>query len=68
MASGHLYVDDIRLCVPHCLPDAARPPKDYNDDCVVNFPDHAADPAVTGGSMQQYRDFAAAWLENTLWP
>jgi hypothetical protein len=67
-ALGKLYIDDLALCVPHCLPDAARPAKDHNDDCVVNFIDHAQDSAVTGGNMQQYRDFAAAWLENTLWP
>jgi hypothetical protein len=68
MASGRLYIDDIRLCVPHCLPESARPAKDHNDDCVVNFPDHAQDLAVTGGSMASYADFAAVWLENTLWP
>jgi hypothetical protein len=67
-AYGKLYIDDVQLCVPHCLPDAARPAKDHNSDCVVNFVDHAQDAAVTSGNMQQYRDFAAAWLENTLWP
>jgi hypothetical protein len=68
MASGRLYIDDVRLCVPHCLPDAARPAKDHNSDCVVNFPDHAQDAAVTGGNMASYADFAASWLENSLWP
>jgi hypothetical protein len=67
-AYGKLYIDDVRLCVPHCLDDAARPAKDHNSDCVVNFADHAQDAAVTGGNMQQYRDFAASWLENSLWP
>jgi hypothetical protein len=67
-ATGRIYLDDVRLCRPHCLPDAARPAKDHNSDCVVNFPDHAMDSAVTGGNMLQYRDFAAVWLENTLWP
>jgi hypothetical protein len=67
-AGGTVYFNDIRICVGQCLPDAARPAKDHNSDCVVNFVDHAQDSAVTSGDMQQYRDFATAWLENTLWP
>jgi hypothetical protein len=67
-AYGKLYIDDLRLCVPHCLDDAARPAKDYNSDCVVNFIDHAQESAVTSGNMAAYADFAASWLENTLWP
>jgi hypothetical protein len=38
-AAGRIYIDDVSLCMPHCLPDAARPAKDYNSDCVVNFKD-----------------------------
>jgi hypothetical protein len=63
-----MFVDDIGLCVPHCIDEVGRPAKDHNSDCVVNFEDHAVEPAVTAGNMLQYRDFAAAWLENTLWP
>jgi hypothetical protein len=67
-AYGRLYIDELRLCVPHCLAESAKPAKDHNSDCVVNFADHAQDSAVTSGDMAAYADFAAVWLENSLWP
>jgi hypothetical protein len=67
-ASGVVFFDDLGVCVPGCYDRFAKHARDYNADCNVNFEDHAQEPAVTGGNMLQYRDFAAAWLENTLWP
>jgi len=57
-----------RLEVRNCLDDAARPAKDHNSDCIVNFVDRAQDSVATSGDMTAYADFAAVWLENTLWP
>jgi len=68
MAYGTVYFDDLGICVPGCWDRLEKAPKDYNADCIINFKDHAVEPAVTSGSMLQYRDFAAAWLEDTLWP
>jgi hypothetical protein len=68
MASGRILIDRVSLCRLQCLEGSAALAKDHNGDCVVNFADHAMEPAVTSGNMQQYRDFAAAWLEDTLWP
>jgi hypothetical protein len=34
-----LYVDDIRLYPPRCLPDLAKPAGSYNNDCVVDYLD-----------------------------
>jgi len=36
---GMLYVDDIRLYPPRCLPDLAKPGGSYNNDCVVDYLD-----------------------------
>jgi len=48
-AVGYLYLDDIRLHPPLCLPESG-PVGDLNDDCVVNLTDF--------GMMGCY------WLEN----
>jgi hypothetical protein len=37
--AGMLYVDDIRLYPPRCLPDLAKPAGSYNNDCVVDHLD-----------------------------
>jgi regulation of enolase protein 1 (concanavalin A-like superfamily) len=37
--SGTLYVDDIRLYQSRCLPLLAKPAGDFNNNCVVDYPD-----------------------------
>jgi hypothetical protein len=37
--SGMLYVDDIRLYQSRCLPSLAKPAGDFNNNCVVDYPD-----------------------------
>jgi hypothetical protein len=37
--AGMLYVDDIRLYEPRCMPSLARPPGGFNNDCVVDYLD-----------------------------
>ena len=37
--AGTLYVDDIRLYRPRCVPDLARPAGDFSNNCVVDYPD-----------------------------
>jgi len=34
--SGKMFVDDIRLYRPRCMPDHQKSPADLNDDCVVD--------------------------------
>jgi hypothetical protein len=36
---GMLYVDDIRLYQPRCFPALAKPAGDFNNNCVVDYPD-----------------------------
>jgi hypothetical protein len=36
---GMLYIDDIRLYQPRCFPDLVKPAGDFNNDCVVDYPD-----------------------------
>jgi hypothetical protein len=36
---GMLYIDDIRLYRPRCFPDLVKPAGDFNNDCVVDYPD-----------------------------
>lgn len=39
-ASGQIYIDDISLCVPACVPEI-QIPGDVTADCKVDFEDHA---------------------------
>jgi hypothetical protein len=36
---GMLYIDDIRLYQPRCIPDLVKPAADFNNNCVVDYPD-----------------------------
>jgi len=40
--SGTLYFDEIRLYVPRCMPQRAKPAADFDDSCKVDYPDVAA--------------------------
>ena len=37
--TGMLYIDDIRLYQPRCFPDIIKPAGDFNNNCVVDYPD-----------------------------
>jgi hypothetical protein len=37
--TGTIYVDDIRLYVPRCMPLLRKPAADLDADCVVDYPD-----------------------------
>jgi len=37
--TGSLYVDDIRLYIPRCLPKLVKPAADLDNDCVVDYLD-----------------------------
>ncbi len=39
--TGRLYVDDMRVYAPRCVPDLAKPAASFNNDCVVNEADLA---------------------------
>ena len=36
---GTIYVDDIRLYLPRCMPDHVKPAADFTDDCLVEYAD-----------------------------
>jgi len=38
-AAGLVFVDDIRLYAPRCLPDIVKPAADFSNDCVVDMAD-----------------------------
>jgi len=80
--AGSLYFDDIRLYPPRCFPDLIKPAGDFNNDCVVDYPDLAilagqwlggtgltAD--LNADSSVDFKDYALLadmWLEELLWP
>jgi hypothetical protein len=37
--TGSLYIDDIRLYIPDCVPSMAKPAADLDDDCTVGYLD-----------------------------
>jgi hypothetical protein len=41
VATGTIYVDDIRLYPPRCFPDLVKPLADFSDDCLVGYADLA---------------------------
>ena len=78
-----MYVDDIRLYQPRCLPDLAKPPADFNGNCVVDYPDlqiMANEWLVDATELQadldqddevdfkDYAGFADTWLDEQFWP
>ncbi|MHC4475432.1 MAG: LamG-like jellyroll fold domain-containing protein [Planctomycetota bacterium] len=79
---GFVYFDDIRLYLPRCVPDRAKPFADLNDDCVVDYKDlkiMADEWLCSGGcAADLYPDgktdlkdcaiLVNLWLERELWP
>jgi hypothetical protein len=37
--TGNLYIDDIRLYLPRCVPDLAKPDYDFSGNCIVDMAD-----------------------------
>jgi len=70
-ANGIVYIDDIGLCMPGCIPEVEKIASDYNADCIVNFEDHAIEADGFDGTSEawkSYAEFAAKWLNESLWP
>jgi len=79
---GLMYIDDIRLYLPRCVPSELQPIGDLNDDCVVDKSDlvlFAAEwlsPAPDAADLDDdgdvdfvdYVELASVWLEELLWP
>jgi regulation of enolase protein 1 (concanavalin A-like superfamily) len=36
---GMLYIDDIRLYAARCIPSLVKPAADFNNNCIVDYPD-----------------------------
>ncbi|MHC4743522.1 MAG: LamG-like jellyroll fold domain-containing protein [Planctomycetota bacterium] len=39
--SGTIYIDEIRLYTPRCMPNRAKPEADFDNSCQVDYPDVA---------------------------
>jgi hypothetical protein len=37
--AGSLYIDDIRVYKPRCVPSMGKPAADINSDCIVDYLD-----------------------------
>jgi hypothetical protein len=37
--AGTIYIDDIRVYRPRCFPGLIKPPADFDNSCVVDYPD-----------------------------
>jgi hypothetical protein len=73
--SGMLYVDDIRLYRPRCLPELARPAGDFSGNCIVDYPDleilaneWLVDANDLQADLKDYAGLAGMWLDVELWP
>jgi len=81
--TGMLYIDDIRLYRPRCVPSVAKPSNDLSGNCVVDYADLEimADawldtgPAVVADldgdddvDLKDYAILVDTWLEELLWP
>jgi hypothetical protein len=80
--AGSLYFDDIRLYPPRCFPDLIKLAGDFDNNCIVDYPDLAiltgqwlggtgltAD--LNADSSVDFKDYALLadmWLEELLWP
>jgi hypothetical protein len=81
--TGDLFIDDIRLYRPRCVPSLAQPDNDLSGDCIVDLLDVeimagewlnsaaglAADlDADDDVDFADYADLADTWLDESLWP
>jgi len=82
-SGGMLYVDDIRLYKPRCVPSLLKPDADLSGNCVVDYPDleiMANEWLVDADDLQadvnqdnnvdlkDYAGLADMWLDVLLWP
>jgi hypothetical protein len=37
--AGTIYIDDIRVYRPRCFPGLIKPPADFDNSCIVDYPD-----------------------------
>lgn len=78
-----LYVDDIRLYPPGCVPSYVQPAADFDDNCMVDYLDLeilANEWLVDANDLQadldldtdvDFKDYAGladTWLDVLLWP
>jgi hypothetical protein len=81
--AGMLYIDDIRLYQPRCVPDLAKLAADFSNNCVVDYPDLyiiASEWLIDANDLQadldldndvDFKDYAGlanTWLDELLWP
>jgi len=79
--SGTLYLDDIRLYTPRCMPQRAKPAADFDDSCQVDYPDVAAlfekwllrdiPMDLFDDEVINFRDYSILmnqWLDKVYWP
>jgi len=81
--AGTVYIDEIRVYKPRCVPSLARPEGDLNADCTVDYRDlellaenWLSDTAMPGADIDgdgrvnvvDFGRLANAWLEQLLWP
>ena len=81
--TGTIYVDDIRLYPPRCMPDRVKAAGDFTSDCFADYADldKIAEQWLASGSnleadanydnnvnFKDYAVLADVWLEEVLWP
>ena len=81
--AGMLYIDDIRLYRPRCIPSLLQPDFDLSGNCVVDYLDleiMANEWLGSGAELEadldqdsdvDFKDYAIladAWLDELLWP
>jgi hypothetical protein len=81
--AGMLYIDDIRLYRPRCMPSLLRPDFDLSGDCAVGYLDleiMANEWLDSGAGFEadldqdshvDFKDYAilvSVWLDELLWP
>ena len=81
--TGKLYIDDIRLYRPRCVPSLLKPEADLSGNCVVDLADIEilagqwlqSGPGITADldadkdvDLGDFARIADAWLEELLWP
>jgi hypothetical protein len=81
--TGDLFIDDIRVHPPRCVPSLAQPENDLSGNCIVDLLDVeimagewlnsaaglAADlDADDDVDFADYADLAGTWLDEMLWP
>jgi hypothetical protein len=61
--TGTLFLDDIRVYIPRCRPEIAKPRCDFNGDCVVDELDLAILESEMGSESVRPEDVVEAYRE-----